>query len=773
MRFLQKLGLVAAMAVATVAVQADYLAITFNNGIYRGNGAGQWSRLHLGAIDAFNAAAVSDTGRIYVARFNPTTLYQIDPETGVVSVPLALGADIRGMTWASGQLYGIRDGSPDRLVSINPNTGVVTDIGPTGRTALQNLGSIGSTLYSWDSTLGLMTINSVTGAAVDVNAGVGGIGGNVQSLEDDPDGRLILAGNTPNEWFDVDPATGIASPLPGSVPRDLRALVAIPRFERMIGYGTGNRHEIDSADKVFDRGPDGAAVGGAATSPDGWHYFSAGTQLFRRNPNNLLQFLVGNMGFQVRALTFRNGVLYGARNDIGAPDRIYTIDPSTGVPTFLGTSNVQDVVGMATQPGTNQLYAFDTTLGLCTMNAATGACVDVSGANPGNAQIQSLEFFESGVLRGAGTGFWNIIPTTGAVNLINGFPTGMGGLCLHAKTGPMYGIDFSGGNLFTVNMRTGAATLQSSGLPLNMNSMTTGEDGEIYTAVTGTIYRINTATNTASTVLATALNIRGLAAFGQDLYAVHDNALNDQLYRVNLRLGTVTLVGSMGGNFQSLEVSPYGTMYAYELTVGLCEVNPLTSVATDVNAGVGAVSTQALEFGLLDRLYGGQANLYTYNQPTGLSTLIGATGADLRGLAYRYRRASLSVTLQDFPFGDPATVVVEVQVRRPNTQEVLEVHFVQAGPGSSFDTEQNGVVDISVKGGHWLRRTQQVNLTSNFAISLINGDLDQNNVIDSDDFDIVVANFGGGPTGDLDGNNIVDSDDFDIIVKNFGDIGDD
>jgi len=508
-------------------------------------------------------------------------------------------------------------------------------------------------------------------------------------------------------------------------------------------------------------------------SPDGWHYFTAGNQLFRRNPNNMLQFLVGVVGFTTRALTFRNGVLYAARNDPALPDRIYTIDVNTAVPSIVGLSGMQDIVGLATQPGTNTIYAFDTTVGLCTMNPATGVCADVSGANPGNAQIQSLEFFESGVLRGAGLGFWNIIPTTGAVNLINGFPTGMGGLCLHAKTGAMYGIDFAGGNLFSVNMRTGAATSLASTLPLNMNSMTTGEDGEIYSTVGGTIYRINTATNTATPVLTTVLNIRGLAAFGQDLYAVNDNGVNDQLYRINLRLGSVTLVGSMGGNFQSREVSPYGTMYAYELTNGLFVVNPLTGVATDVGVA-GAVSTQALEFGLLDRLFGGQTNLYSYNLPTGLSTLIGATGADLRGLAYRYRRAPMSVNLLDFPFGDPATVLVEVQVRRPFTHEVLEVHFVQAGPGASFDTEQNGAVDISVKGSHWLRRTHQVDLTgSGFAFNLINGDLDQNNVIDSDDFDIVVANFGGGPTGDLDGNNLVDSDDFDIIVKNFGEVGDD
>lgn len=56
---------------------------------------------------------------------------------------------------------------------------------------------------------------------------------------------------------------------------------------------------------------------------------------------------------------------------------------------------------------------------------------------------------------------------------------------------------------------------------------------------------------------------------------------------------------------------------------------------------------------------------------------------------------------------------------------------------------------------------------------LINGDVDGNNGVDSDDFDLLVSGFGGeGPVGDLDGVNGVDSDDFDILVARFGLFGD-
>ena len=58
-------------------------------------------------------------------------------------------------------------------------------------------------------------------------------------------------------------------------------------------------------------------------------------------------------------------------------------------------------------------------------------------------------------------------------------------------------------------------------------------------------------------------------------------------------------------------------------------------------------------------------------------------------------------------------------------------------------------------------------------MSLINGDVNNDNRVDSDDFDQIVANFGASGTwADLDGSGSVDSDDFDILVLNFGGEGD-
>lgn len=93
-------------------------------------------------------------------------------------------------------------------------------------------------------------------------------------------------------------------------------------------------------------------------------------------------------------------------------------------------------------------------------------------------------------------------------------------------------------------------------------------------------------------------------------------------------------------------------------------------------------------------------------------------------------------------------------------------------------TEAAGEVVVMAKGSHWLRRASPpINLAPNglqlVDLALTNGDVDGNNMIDSDDFDLFVVNFGGqNVVGDLDGNTMVDSDDFDILVAHFGEQGD-
>ncbi|HRF58689.1 MAG TPA: hypothetical protein PLH94_02105 [Fimbriimonadaceae bacterium] len=758
-----------------MAALADMMAVDFAGRTYRIDASGRGQLIPNAPSPAFNSLAVSDTGRMYSVGNN--RVYQLDPDTGdfFTSVALSIAADVRGLTWNLGELWAIQNGAPDRLVRINPNNGNLVVVGNTGFTDLQSLAVFNSTLYSWSLLSGLVSVNSATGLATDVNAGVGG--GNIQAMETDNDGRLIGYLN-PNFYQIRTDGTRVA--LPGTFSADIRGIAPIKRFEKMVGYGTADEYEFDSADKYKTRGPYGATVAAAATGPDGSHYIAFSTgDVVKEEPNSNLRFAVGNPGFQVRAMTFRLGVLFAARNNAGN-DNIYTLDTTNMSPTFVGSSGQAEVVGMATQPGTNQIFAFDTANGLCTMNAVTGLCTDVSGANLGNAQIQSLEFYESGVLRGAGFGYWDIIPTTGALSLIQGLPTGMGGLCLLRKPGTMYAVDWASSALLKVDMRTGTGNLVF-GFGGDPNSMTMGGDGRLYIGTIGPtigVFDLNTNTISPSWTFA-GRDWRGLAWLGNDLYGISDAAPSDTLWRINPIFGTSTLVGNTGfALIQSLTTSPDGTMYAYDLGAGLLTVNPLTGAATDVNPGVGAVLIQGLEFGLLDRLYGARDDLYTLNTPTGLSTLIGGAGySDLRGLGYVRGQTRGVIRLNDFPFGDARNEIIQLQIRKvADPSWVFEIHFVQTDQlgNCGLTTDVEGHVQIIAKASHWLARSAStfLNRGSTFNLALTNGDLDGNNVIDSDDFDIIVANFGGGPTGDLDGNNLVDSDDFDIVVKNFGDVGD-
>lgn len=110
---------------------------------------------------------------------------------------------------------------------------------------------------------------------------------------------------------------------------------------------------------------------------------------------------------------------------------------------------------------------------------------------------------------------------------------------------------------------------------------------------------------------------------------------------------------------------------------------------------------------------------------------------------------------------------------------LIETQNVTLGAGGTFSfiTPWKGDLVLGFKGSHWLRKGYGITLgsgnASGIAVSLINGDVNNDNRVDSDDFDQIVANFGASGTwADLDGSGSVDSDDFDIVVAVFGTQGD-
>jgi len=117
----------------------------------------------------------------------------------------------------------------------------------------------------------------------------------------------------------------------------------------------------------------------------------------------------------------------------------------------------------------------------------------------------------------------------------------------------------------------------------------------------------------------------------------------DDLYRIDLALGTATLLGPIG--FSGVEgMTAGGALYAWDPGdgsgngAGLITIDPATGAGTDVNPAVGAnggvVSTLAhsLKQGLL---YGGQDKLYQVNTTTGHLAFVGTGGySNVQGMVF-------------------------------------------------------------------------------------------------------------------------------------------
>ena len=97
----------------------------------------------------------------------------------------------------------------------------VHGIGSLGFLGVQGLDvSPGGGLFAWDVQDGLLTVNSVTGLATDVNASIGGTA-QIQSIVFAPDGRLFGAGAT---LYSINPRTGAFSQIGAGGGPDIRGI---------------------------------------------------------------------------------------------------------------------------------------------------------------------------------------------------------------------------------------------------------------------------------------------------------------------------------------------------------------------------------------------------------------------------------------------------------------------------------------------------------------------------------------------------------------------
>jgi len=253
----------------------------------------------------------------------------------------------------------------------------------------------------------------------------------------------------------------------------------------------------------------------------------------------------------------------------------------------------------------------------------------------------------------------------------------------------------------------------------------------------------------------------------------------DRLTRYDFLTDSFFDVFAYPGEATALVRHPAGTFLSWDLgvvTPGMSRFDPTTSTGTTF-AGLNTGPSKMA--GYLDGVTVGisATGIWQTIEPMTGTFVNGPGGPQAGSLATIGEQFTLNANPQDF-VGDPKTIMLEVEFRHPGSSIAVEKRKMRMENLSTthVGTFLRGRYDVSFKASHWLRRTLAsvyVDGGVTFNSTMVNGDINNDNRIDSDDFDILVAQFGSaGPEADVDGSGTADSDDFDILVKNFGDTGD-
>ncbi len=224
-----------ALGAASVSAQ-EVLAVDFAGNAFA---VGATARL-IGptGVTGCNAMAVQN-GVYYVSARSGSShqLATLDPFTAQATVRFPnLGVDLRGLADSSnpGELFGVVNALPaDRLVRIDLTTGAVTNVGSTGRTGIQALARLGSMLWAWDVTAGLLAMSPVTGATFDPFPFAGAAGVDIQFLC--VSFGALRGGN--HRMYSLSTSNGVATATGGELGTDLRG--GEPRLGAIVPFGTG------------------------------------------------------------------------------------------------------------------------------------------------------------------------------------------------------------------------------------------------------------------------------------------------------------------------------------------------------------------------------------------------------------------------------------------------------------------------------------------------------------------------------------------------------
>ena len=228
--------------------------------------------------------------------------------------------------------YSVSSEGDDNLYRLTLNTGAESVVGPVGFADVEALAfhPLTGVLFGVDdATDTLITIDTATGAGTAVGVGVGNLGVAVNDvgLTFDSLGNLWMSTDTGQTFYTVDPTTGAATPI-GPLGQEVTGLAAF----RTAIYGLGG----DGTDNLvtIDTGTGAATAVGPLVNP--------------------LSFTDGGIAFDA------SGTLWKVTDP---PGEICTIDPATGVGTFVALVTSGRYESLAIEPPTS---------GFCGAAPATG-----------------------------------------------------------------------------------------------------------------------------------------------------------------------------------------------------------------------------------------------------------------------------------------------------------------------------------------------------------------------------------------------------------------
>ncbi|MBX7135451.1 MAG: hypothetical protein K1X67_22515 [Fimbriimonadaceae bacterium] len=751
-----------------------------------------------------NALALSPTGILYAANFTlPRRFSSIDMGTGAATDIVASGfADIRDMAFVGPTLYAIRDGggaANDVLVTIAPDTGVVTTVGTMSRSGFQALCAFGSALFAWDTSTGLHTVNLGTGATTDVGPEAGF---NLQGLGFTSDG-IMYGADTGGNVRRINHVTG-ASSIVSSIGGDVRAIGPMPHSYRVL-LGRANTAG-DQLFRILDTGTMqtltlptlGGLVDSGTGLSNGLTRVTSGVTLAALDPGNGgISILNGAMGRAYEGLAYDGSLMYGVSDQGNSV--LFRIDTNTGSSIPMGSTGFTNVQGLSFV-GT-QLYGWDTVAGLIRISTGTGAGTDVNVGIPGNLNIRSLETMPDGTLLGFGDRVYVMNTATGSFQPRGGDWGGQMMASASLVTDDAQFLAVSGaGQGFRVT-RTGAlsATGWSTGLA-NWAGLKYGDDGLVYMSnrATNRLLTLNPSTGSTSVIMATPAVEQGLGWFRPSLIAPDANeieqggdlylAKNNQLLRRNTVTNTWDVVQATGyqpvGDIATL---PSGRLFHGAFGANWFRLDAPWLAGFDLNAlSADNNGLECLPDGTLfgTKGTGVSGEWYVIDPITG-SVAASAMGTVIKGISYVGTRLTGLLTLGDY-VGDARTQTVTIEYRHRGSSEPVETRKVKLGLDQSFTVAcfQRGGYDVTVKGTHWLRKKLSPALVANgLALgfgTLTNGDVDDDNEIGIGDYSGLSTAFNSipgdpnwNPNADLNGDDSVDIADYAILSANYGEVGDD